>query len=59
MDRYERMRSGNWPRDDGPSNFRRMPVRGRLTEWQRELLADAGRVTLALAVLALLSAFVR
>jgi hypothetical protein len=59
MDRYERMRSGDWPRDDGASNFPRMPERGRLSETQRELLEDAGRVTIALAVLALLAAFVR
>ena len=59
MDRYERMRSGDWPRDGGSSNFRRMPVRERMTESQRELLEDVGRATLALAVLALLAAFVR
>jgi hypothetical protein len=59
MDRYERMRSGDWPDDDPASNFRRMPVRERLTESQRELLEDVGRVTLALAVLALLAAFIR
>ena len=58
MDRYERMRSGDWPRDGGSSNFRRMPGR-RFTESQRELLEDVGRITLALAVLALLAAFVR
>ena len=59
MDRYERMRSGDWPQDDAPSNFRRMPGRQRLSESQRELLEDVGRITLALAVLALLAAFVR
>jgi len=59
MDRYERMQSGDWPQDDAASNFRRMPGRGRLSEAQRELLEDVGRVTLALAVLALLAAFVR
>lgn len=59
MDRYERMRSGDWPQEDAAPNFRRMPARQRLTESRRELLEDVGRVTLALAVLALLAAFVR
>jgi hypothetical protein len=56
MDRYERMRSGDWPPGGATSNFRRMPEHGRLWQWQRELLADAGRITLALALLALLAA---
>jgi hypothetical protein len=59
MDRHERMRSGDWPQDDATSDFRRMPGRERLSEAQRELLEDVGRVALAVAVLALLAAFVR
>jgi hypothetical protein len=59
MDRYERMRSGDWPHDAGPSNFPRMqegthPQRRRV-EW----LEHAGRTVLALGVLALLAAFIR
>jgi hypothetical protein len=59
MDRYERMRSGDWPHDAATSNFRRMPKRARLTQDQRDWIEDAGRITLALTVLALLAAFVR
>jgi hypothetical protein len=59
MDRYERMRSGDWPGDHATSNFPRMPKRGRLTQNQREWIADAARIALALTVLALLGAFVR
>jgi hypothetical protein len=59
MDRYERMRSGDWPQGEAAPNFRRMPARVRLTTSQRELLADAGRVALALSLLALLAAFIR
>jgi len=59
MDRYERMRSGDWPRDAAASNFRRMPGRLRISESQRHLLEDVGRVALALGVLAMLAAFIR
>ena len=59
MDRYERMRSGDWPEDAGTPNFRTMSRRTRLTQDQREWLEDAARVALALALLALLAAFVR
>jgi hypothetical protein len=59
MDRYERMRSGDWPHADAASNFRRMAKRVRLTHYQRDWIEDAGRVALALTLLALLAAFVR
>ena len=59
MDRYERMRSGDWPRDDATPNFPRMAARSRITSNQREWLADGVRVALALSVLALLAAFIR
>jgi hypothetical protein len=59
MDRYERMQSGDWPQNGSPPNFRRMPGRGWMSESRRELLEDVGRITLALALLALLAAFVR
>ena len=58
MDRYERMRSGDWPREDPASSFPRMPKRSRLTKSQGEWIEDAGRVALALTLLALLAAFV-
>ena len=59
MDRYERMRSGDWPREDAASNFPRMPGRARITQNQREWLADAGRLVLAITLLAVLAAYVR
>jgi hypothetical protein len=59
MDRYERMRSGDWQRTDVAPNFPRMAARTRLTQGQRDWLGDGARIALALAVLALLAAFVR
>jgi len=59
MDRYERMRSGDWPADGATSNFRRMPGRTRLSRARLELLADVCQIGLALALLALLAAFTR
>jgi hypothetical protein len=53
------MRSGDWPDDAAASNFRRMSGRARLSLSQRELLVDAGRIGLALALLGLLAAFIR
>jgi hypothetical protein len=59
MDRYERMRSGDWPGAGDAPNFPRLSGRVRTTQNQREWLADAGRAVLALTLLALLAAFVR
>ena len=59
MDRYERMRSGDWPPDDAAPNFPRMVEHSRFTQNQLEWLADGARIALALTVLALLAAFIR
>ena len=57
MDRYERMRSGNWPRDTAASNFRRMPEHATSNRWG--WIEDAASIALAVTVLVLLAAFVR
>jgi hypothetical protein len=59
MDRYERMRSGDWPGADDAPNFPRMAEHPILDRRQRDWLADGARVAFALTLLALLSAFIR
>jgi hypothetical protein len=59
MDRYERMRSGDWSRPETAPNFSRMARRPKPTQNQLDWLADGMRVALALSVLALLAAFIR
>jgi hypothetical protein len=57
MDRYERIRSGDWPHDAAPPDFWRMRRGERLTRDTGDRFADPARIALALAVLALLAAF--